>query len=145
MFSPIIISFFLFLFSYSALINEEQKPHVKVYHKSDLIKKHDTPFTSTRMVDTEHLVSVFIHLTPGAEIPEHHHPVYHENIVALSGELSLWLGDEHYAVRAGDIVFVPAGTVMRGVNEGDSDFTAAATFANIGKEGPLMVMGRPEH
>ncbi len=142
MLSPIILSIFL-LFQ-GALINEEQMQHVKVYHKSDLIQKHDTPFTSTRIVDTEHLVSVFIHLAPGAEIPEHHHPVYHENIVVLSGELSLWLDDEKYTIRAGDIVYVPAGTIMRGKNEGDTDFTAAATFASIGKEGPLMVPGRPE-
>jgi len=141
MIRSIIISISLLLFG--AFIDGEQKTEVQLYHKSELMKKHDTPFTGTRMVDTEHLVSVFIHLVPGAEIPEHHHPVYHENIVALSGELSLWLNDEKHTVRAGDIVFVPAGTIMRGVNEGGSDFTAAATFANIGKEGPLMMMGRP--
>ena len=144
MLSPIILSVFLFLYGYNYSNIEEQKQHVKVCHKSDLIQKHDTPFTSTRMVDTKHLVSIFLHLAPGAEIPEHHHPVYRENIVALSGELSLWLNDEKHTVRAGDIVFVPAGTIMRGVNEGDSDFTAAATFANTGKIGPLMVMGRPK-
>ncbi len=141
MIPSIIISILLLLFS--ALIDEEQNSGVQLYHKSELMKKHDTPFTGTRMVDTKHLVSVFIHLAPGAEIPEHHHPVYHENIVALSGELSLWLDDEKHTVRAGDIVFVPAGTIMRGINEGDTDFTAVATFANIGKEGPLMVQGRP--
>ena len=142
MIRSIIISISLLLFG--ALIDGEQKTEVQLYHKSELMKKHDTPFTGTRIVDTEHLVSVFIHLAPGAEIPEHHHPVYHENIVVLSGELSLWLDDEKYTIRAGDIVYVPAGTIMRGKNEGDTDFTAAATFASIGKEGPLMVPGRPE-
>lgn len=142
MFPPIIIS--VFLLFHGILINEEHKTEVELYHKSELVKKHDTPFTSTRLVDADHLVSIFIHLAPGAEIPEHHHPVYHENIVVLSGELSLWLDDEKYTIRAGDIVYVPAGTIMRGKNEGDTDFTAAATFASIGKEGPLMVPGRPE-
>ncbi|QSX00876.1 cupin domain-containing protein [Haloterrigena alkaliphila] len=57
-------------------------------------------------------------LEPGAEVPEHTNEVEHEQYV-LEGEYTVGIGDEEYAVEAGDSLLIPAGTVHWYRNEGD--------------------------
>ncbi|MFC6726829.1 cupin domain-containing protein, partial [Halobium palmae] len=61
-------------------------------------------------------------LDPGAEVPRHTNEVEHEQHV-LEGEYVVGLdgpdGETEHVVRAGDSLFVPAGTVHWYRNEGD--------------------------
>ena len=48
-------------------------------------------------------------MEPGGGIPKHTNTVEHEQYV-LTGRAKLGIGDEVREVRAGDVVFIPAGT-----------------------------------
>ena len=49
-------------------------------------------------------------LDPGASVPKHTNEIEHEQYV-LDGTYVVGLGDEEHVVRAGDSLFIPAGTV----------------------------------
>jgi quercetin dioxygenase-like cupin family protein len=59
-------------------------------------------------------------LEPGAAVPKHTNEVEHEQHV-LAGEYTVGLGDEEVTVRAGDSLFIPAGTVHWYRNDGDEE------------------------
>lgn len=59
-------------------------------------------------------------LAAGAEVPKHTNEVEHEQYV-LQGEYVVGVGNEEHVVRAGDTIFVPAGTVHWYRNEGDEE------------------------
>ena len=59
-------------------------------------------------------------LEPGASVPEHTNEVEHEQYV-LEGEYVVGVGDEEYAVSAGDSILIPAGVVHWYRNEGDAE------------------------
>jgi len=59
-------------------------------------------------------------LEPGASVPKHTNEVEHEQHV-LAGEYTVGLGDEEVTVRAGDSLFIPAGTVHWYRNDGDEE------------------------
>ncbi len=64
-------------------------------------------------------------LPPGKQsAPFHYHLVEEEHIVALEGEATLRLGEERYALKAGDYVGFPAGQRAGHclINEGDKPF-----------------------
>lgn len=50
-------------------------------------------------------------IKPGGSIPKHYHPdIEHEQYV-LSGDYEIGIGKKVHRLKAGDSVFVPAGTV----------------------------------
>jgi quercetin dioxygenase-like cupin family protein len=60
-------------------------------------------------------------IRPGGSIPKHYHPdIEHEQYV-LSGDYEVGLGKEVYKVKAGDSLFIPAGTVHWYKNAGKKD------------------------
>jgi len=59
-------------------------------------------------------------LEPGARIPSHRHDAIEHEQVMLEGEMVLGLDDEIVTVRAGDCVFIPAGTAHWYENRGDA-------------------------
>jgi quercetin dioxygenase-like cupin family protein len=60
-------------------------------------------------------------IKPGGSIPRHYHPdIEHEQYV-LAGNYEVGLGEKVYRVKAGDSLFVPAGTVHWYKNEGKVD------------------------
>jgi quercetin dioxygenase-like cupin family protein len=50
-------------------------------------------------------------MEPGGGMPEHTNTVEHEQYV-LRGHASIGIGDETFAVRAGDVVFIPQGAPL---------------------------------
>jgi quercetin dioxygenase-like cupin family protein len=57
-------------------------------------------------------------LAPGGRIPAHsHESIEHEQVV-VRGEMVIGLNDETHTVRAGDAVFIPAGTAHWYENRG---------------------------
>jgi quercetin dioxygenase-like cupin family protein len=60
-------------------------------------------------------------IRPGGSIPKHYHPdIEHEQYV-LSGDYKVGIGDEVHRLKAGDSVYIPAGTVHWYENPGKKD------------------------
>ncbi len=60
-------------------------------------------------------------MKPGGGMPRHTNAVEHEQYV-LQGRARITIGDEVYEVRAGDVVFIPAGAPHSYENTGTEDF-----------------------
>ena len=60
-------------------------------------------------------------IRPGGSIQKHYHPdIEHEQYV-LAGHYEVGIGKEVYRLKAGDSVYIPAGTVHWYQNGGDED------------------------
>ena len=60
-------------------------------------------------------------IKPGGSIPRHYHPdIEHEQYV-LAGDYEVGMGERVYRVKAGDSLYVPAGTVHWYKNAGKVD------------------------
>ena len=76
--------------------------------------------------DKTEMAVIAEHLAPGDAIPLHRHRI-DEVVVYLAGAAEVRVGDETHQVRAGDIVFIPAGAPhgMRNAGEQVVEFHAA--------------------
>ena len=92
-----------------------------------------------------HLVSRIMRLGPGGTIAEHHHPAHDETFVVQSGTTRLSLDGRLHELRAGDVVYIPAGTTIAGENAGPGEAVVVVTWASTGRGGPLTVSGRGHH
>jgi quercetin dioxygenase-like cupin family protein len=79
-----------------------------------------------------------IDIAPGAVAPRHTHPG-EEVIYILEGELEYQIGDKPWLkVRAGDVLFIPAGVVHAARNRSSANGAELATYiVETGK--PLVV------
>ncbi len=60
-------------------------------------------------------------IRPGGSIPKHYHPdIEHEQYV-LSGDYEIGIGEKVFRLKAGDSVYIPAGTVHWYENGGEKD------------------------
>jgi quercetin dioxygenase-like cupin family protein len=60
-------------------------------------------------------------IKPGGRIPRHYHPnIEHEQYV-LAGDYDVGLGEKVYRLKAGDSLYIPAGTVHWYENGGNVD------------------------
>src|SRR4051794_4368321 len=94
--------------------------------------------------ESEHMVSRVMRLSPTVTIKEHYHPNFDETFFVHAGTLKLLLDGKEHELRAGDMVIMPAGTIISGTNNGNDEAVLVIVWANIGKKGPLFVHGRPE-
>lgn len=90
-------------------------------------------------------VSRVMRLAPGAEIPEHHHPSHDESFFVHRGTITAVLNGQTHTARAGDLVHIPAGTVIVGRNSGAEEAVIVVVFSANGRGGPLTVPGQPHH
>jgi len=72
-------------------------------------------------------------MKPGGSMPRHTNAVEHEQYV-LQGRARIAIGDEEYDVRAGDVVFIPAGVPHWYRNTGDEDFVFLCLVPNLPDE-----------
>lgn len=131
-----------------ALCAEESSPAPKLDAPSvtevlSIPKPDRNKSSATDVHESETMVARVMRLAPGASIKEHFHPYFDETFFVHSGALNVMLDDKEYPVKAGDLVFMPAGTIISGTNAGDDEAIVVITWANIGKKGPLFVYGRP--
>lgn len=91
------------------------------------------------------MVTRVMRIAPGGKIAEHHHPAFDEGFTVHRGTLTVLLNSQRYALRMGDVVYIPAGTTISGVNEGQEEAVIVVVFANTGRPGPLTVPGGAPH
>lgn len=80
---------------------------------------------------------------PGRRLwPKHYHMVEEEQVLVLEGDATLLLGDERYAMKAGDYVCFPAGRTVGHsfMNSG----TGPCSYLMIGSHNPLDVCVYPD-
>jgi quercetin dioxygenase-like cupin family protein len=65
---------------------------------------------------------------PGAKGRRHRHPIQEETFVALSGQLTMYVGEppERVDVPAGGLIRIEPGTPLQTVNHGDADLLVYA-------------------
>ena len=126
-----------------ATIPIERKLEVSVFDVKDLADPKHGEFTTTFLWEAANMASKAMRLASGANIAEHHHPVFDESLIVYSGKLTVWLNGKKSELHSGQIAYIPAGTVISGINESDQETIAIATWANIAQEGPLTVFGKP--
>jgi quercetin dioxygenase-like cupin family protein len=68
-------------------------------------------------------------MQPGGGMPRHTNTVEHEQYV-LRGRARIGIGDEVLAVRAGDVLYIPAGTPHWYLAEGDEPFEFLSIVPN---------------
>ena len=122
----------------------ESKLKVSLFDVTELTEPKERELTSTVLWETDNMASKALRLSPGARITEHHHPVFDESLIVYSGKLTVWLNGQKSEIRSGHIAYIPAGTVISGANESDQETIAVATWANVGRKGPLTVSGKPK-
>jgi uncharacterized cupin superfamily protein len=99
--------------------------------------------SDTRGADKRKIGLSYEELPPGKQsCPFHYHMIEEEHIVALEGEATLRLGDERYAIKAGDYVGFPAGQRAGHclINESDKPFC----FIMVGDNSPNEVCVYPD-
>ena len=130
------------LMLFGGRVKTESKPGVSVFDVMELAKPEDGELTSNVLWETANMVSHVIRITPGARIAEHYHPVFDESLIVYSGTLTVWLNGQKSRMRSGHIAYIPAGTIISGVNESDEEAIVIPTWANVGREGPLTVYSK---
>jgi quercetin dioxygenase-like cupin family protein len=60
-------------------------------------------------------------LVPGSQVPYHYHKDRESVIIFISGEGCEIIDGEEYAVKAGDVLFIPAGEKHTTINRSDKD------------------------
>lgn len=58
---------------------------------------------------TDSLSSSFLIIIP-KEVKPHYHATHSEQVVVLSGEADMMLGEQKIHIKAGDVIFIPKGT-----------------------------------
>ena len=120
----------LIVASASALhLASAQQPGVK---RTDL-QRHDLS------VPGREVIQVRVELDPGVAFPKHSHPG-EEIIYVLEGSLEYQVeGKPPVTLKAGDVLFIPAGTVHAAKNVGSGNGAELATYV-VEKGKPLVVV-----
>ncbi len=106
-----------------------QQPGIK---RIDL-QRHDLS------VPGREVVQVIVELDPGVTSPRHTHPG-EEIIYVLEGSLEYEVeGKPPVTLKAGDVLFIPAGTIHAAKNVGSGNGAELATYV-VEKGKPLVVM-----
>lgn len=106
-----------------------QQPGIK---RTDL-QRHDLS------VPGREAIQVRVELDPGVAFPKHTHPG-EEIIYVLEGALEYEVdGKPPITLKAGDVLFIPAGTIHSAKNVGRSKGSELATYV-VEKGKPLVVL-----
>jgi quercetin dioxygenase-like cupin family protein len=84
-------------------------------------------------------IQVHVELAPGVAFPRHSHPG-EEVIYVLEGSLEYEVeGKPPVTLKAGDVLFIPAGTIHSAKNVGSGNGSELATYI-VEKGKPLVVL-----
>lgn len=106
-----------------------QQPGIK---RTDL-QRHDLSVPGREVIQAR------VELAPGVSFPKHTHPG-EEIIYVLEGALEYQVeGKAPVTLKAGDVLFIPAGTIHAAKNVGSGNAAELATYV-VEKGKPLVVM-----
>jgi quercetin dioxygenase-like cupin family protein len=109
----------------------QQQPGFK---RTDL-QRHDLSASGREVVQ------VRIDIAPGSAFPRHAHPG-EEIIYVLEGSLQYVVeGQSPVTLKAGDVLFVPAGAIHSAKNVGSDNAAELATYV-VEKGKPLLVLAQ---
>ena len=101
---------------------------MKVYKTKEFIKvKNPTPGERYRseILSIEHgaheLAGIFVVLVPGDQIPYHYHKKRESLLIILDGEATEIVEGEEFSIKAGDVIYIPAGEKHMTVNKSQED------------------------
>ena len=82
-----------------------------------------------------------VEFAPGAAFPKHSHPG-EEIVNVLEGSLEYEVeGKSPVTLKAGDVLFIPAGTIHAAKNVGSGNAAELATYI-VEKGKPLLALGK---
>lgn len=76
---------------------------------TDTIKSPTPDKNYVKALYSDSLSSSFLIIIP-KEVKMHYHATHTEQVVVLSGEADMMLGDQKIHIKTGDVVFIPKGT-----------------------------------
>ena len=83
-------------------------------------------------------IQVRVDLEPGVAFPEHTHPG-EEIIYVLAGTIEYQVAGKPVTLKAGDVLFIPAGTIHAAKNVGSDTASELATYI-VEKGKPLLTL-----
>jgi uncharacterized RmlC-like cupin family protein len=101
---------------------------------------------SAESVGARELCMHTLSIPPGARAKAHLHENHETSIYVLSGEAGMWYGDqlqEHLTVKAGDLLYIPAGMPHLPYNPNDTE-PAVGIVARIDPNEQESVLLLPE-
>ena len=117
----------------SGLVLHEAQVQLPGTKRTDL-QRHDLSITGREVVQT------IVELAPGTTAPRHTHPG-EEIIYVLEGTWEYTVeGKPPLTLKAGEVLFIPAGTVHSARNIGTGRAAELATYI-VEKGKPLVVLG----
>lgn len=81
---------------------------------------------------------------PGTQTPPHRHATYAEQVYALAGEFTVWIGGNKTVLRPGDHVFIPAGAPHVVAATGDGPARGLAVASPSGFARLIAEAGTPD-
>ena len=110
-----------------------QSPQVNGIRRTDL-QRHDLSVSGREVIQAR------VEIDPGGDFPSHTHPG-EEIIYVLQGTLEYRIAGKSATVKAGDVLFVPAGTVHSVKNVGSGKGAELATYV-VKRGKPLITLVR---
>jgi quercetin dioxygenase-like cupin family protein len=99
------------------------------------LQRHDLSVPGHEVIQTR------VDFAPGAAFGRHSHPG-EEIVYVIEGELEYQVeGKSPVTLKAGDVLFIPAGTIHAARNVGDRNGAELATYI-VQKGKPLLVMDK---
>lgn len=98
---------YLFLFVFALMSEVLFSQNVT---STDTIKSPTPDKNFSKPLFSDSLSSSFLIVIP-KEVKSHYHATHSEQVVVLSGEADMMLGDQKLHITAGDVIFIPKGTI----------------------------------
>lgn len=112
-------------------MNAAQKPTCRIFQVKDTYAgKQGFDYFSGISAESAGASGICMHLLtipPGGKAKAHLHEDHETAIYVLSGEAEMWYGEdlsEHMVVKAGDMLYIPAGTPHLPANRSGAPVTA---------------------
>ena len=114
---------------------------MKRYRSSEYIEK-ENPSPGQRFRDevltesdlAKRLAGIFVILPAGEQVPYHYHAARESLVYILSGEGIEKVENETFAVKAGDVLFIPANEKHTIINTSDKDIRYLEFYSPIERD-----------
>ncbi len=110
---------------------------MKVFKSEEYIKMPNPtpgqpyrPEILTKEHQAKNLGGMFGLLVAGSQVPYHYHNNRESVIIAISGEATEVIEGEEFPIKAGDVLFIPAGEKHTTINRSKNDFRYLEFFTH---------------